>query len=369
MLHIIVNPASSSGRGARVWKAVEKQIREDGQPYAVHFSTPVKGIEQICEEITSDGQENTLLILGGDGSMNEAVNGIRNFERTRVGFLQIGSGNDLQRDMHLPKDQREIIASVLRGQVVRRCDVGEVLFHDRHSILPGWEDPRYARRLFNVGCGIGFDAECCWAAASSRFKSVLNALRLGKLIYLAAAIRLIFTSQMADCEITFEGGTGCEADGGAGVSVGSDAGNASNGDAGSMSESGAGSTAGVAGGGAGNTSHPEGTSLHYKKLLFAACMNHQYQGGGFRFCPHASADDGRIDLCTASDIARPNFFRIFPHAYNGGHLRYRGVTEERSVSFTIRTDRPLWVQTDGEVTCRSSHITVRLLPGQLRLVI
>ena len=334
MLHIIVNPASSSGRGARVWKAVEKQIREDGQPYTVHFSTPARGIEQICEEITSDGNENTLLILGGDGSMNEAVNGIRNFERTRVGFLQIGSGNDLQRDMHLPRDQREIIASVLRGQVVRRCDVGEVLFHDRHSILPGWEDPRYARRLFNVGCGIGFDAECCWAAASSRFKSVLNALRLGKLIYLAAAIRLIFTSQMADCEIKFEGGTGCEADGDAG-----------------------------------NTSHPEGTSLHYKKLLFAACMNHQYQGGGFRFCPHASADDGRIDLCTASDIARPNFFRIFPHAYNGGHLRYRGVTEERSVSFTIRTDRPLWVQTDGEVTCRSSHITVRLLPGQLRLVI
>ena len=326
MLHIIVNPASSSGRGARVWREVEKQVREDGQPYQVHFSTPAQGIEQICAEITSGGQENTLLILGGDGSMNEAVNGIRDFDRTRIGFLQIGSGNDLQRDMHLPKDRREIIASVLRGDVVRRCDVGEVLFHDRHSILPGWEDTRYASRRFNVGCGIGFDAECCWAAASSRFKSVLNALRLGKLIYLAAAIRLIFFSQTADCEITFEKGSE-------------------------------------------NTSCAEGTRLHYRNLLFAACMNHQYQGGGFRFCPHASADDDRIDLCVASDIARPDFFRIFPHAYNGGHLRYRGITEERSGAFTIRTDRPLWVQTDGEVTCRSSHITVCLHPGALQLVI
>ncbi len=326
MLHIIVNPSSSGGQSARIWKEIKPIITAGGCTFKIHLSTPDHGIEQICEEITSDGSENTLFILGGDGSMNEAVNGIRDFEKTRVGFLQVGSGNDLSRDMDLPGEHLRIVEAVLRNEVKRRCDVGEVIFHDRSSCLPGTEGERYARRLFNVGCGIGFDAECCEAAAASRFKAVLNAMRMGKLIYIASALRLIFTSSTANCEITFEEGDE-------------------------------------------NTSRPVGTKLSYKNLLFASFMNHQYQGGGFQFCPHASADDARLDLCTASNIKRPQFFRIFPTAYAGGHLRYPGITEERSGAFTFRANKPLWVQTDGEVFCQSSHITVRLLPGKLQLVI
>ena len=94
MLHIIVNPTSSSGRGKSKWDKIESRFKESGVPYKVHYSSPINSIEKICEELTSRGEECTLVILGGDGTMNAVVNGIRDFEKTRVGFLQTGSGND-----------------------------------------------------------------------------------------------------------------------------------------------------------------------------------------------------------------------------------------------------------------------------------
>ena len=135
MFHIIVNPQSSTGRGKSKWEKIEQHFIKSGAAYKVHYSSPANSIEKICGELTSIGEECTLVILGGDGTMNAVVNGIRDFERTKVGFIQTGTGNDLVKGLGISSDIETLIDSILRNEVVRVCDIGRVTYHNRSSIL------------------------------------------------------------------------------------------------------------------------------------------------------------------------------------------------------------------------------------------
>ena len=52
MYHIIINPASRSGKGQKGWEKAEPLFRESGEEYEAHFSTEEKGIRDIVRELT-----------------------------------------------------------------------------------------------------------------------------------------------------------------------------------------------------------------------------------------------------------------------------------------------------------------------------
>ena len=329
MYHIIVNPASRSGQGQEIWKRIEPAFLESGVTYQLHLSKNKGDITRLCRELTGQadsGEPVRLVILGGDGSMNEAVNGIQNFENTLVGYVMSGSGNDLARDLLADISEEEQLQRILKGEVVRRIDVGEVEYHDEDASHP--EAPDHAAgsvHRFNISCGIGYDAQACWIADHSSIKKLLNALHLGQLVYIFSAIRSIAVCPLTDAEVTME--PDGEADTGSGPRV-----------------------------------YP------VKRFLLGVGMNHRYQGGGYKFCPDAVNDDGMLDYCVAGDFKRLSFFRIFPGINKGLHLKEPGIFPERSHVARIRTRQPLWVHTDGEVERESADITLRALPGVLQLM-
>ena len=189
MFHIIVNPGSCSGRGLDNWHKIEPRFKENGEAYKVYCSSIDKTIRELAAEITS-GTEDVikLVVLGGDGSVNEAVNGIRDFKKTRLGFIPVGSGNDLSLSLGLPGEQERIIDRILRGEVLRSVDIGELITHNRsceldpvsHAPIPGLQEPHKSgeRWLFNISSGIGFDAAICQQAVISPFNQFLNRLSL-----------------------------------------------------------------------------------------------------------------------------------------------------------------------------------------------
>ena len=343
MFHIIVNPGSCSGRGLENWHKIEPRFQENGEDYKVYCSSIDKTIRELAAEITTNkmdaaskadasGTEDVikLVVLGGDGSVNEAVNGIRDFQKTRLGFIPVGSGNDLSLSLGLPDDRDRIIDRILKGEVVRSVDIGELITHNRsceldpvsHEPIPGLQEPHKSGEhwLFNISSGIGFDAAICQQAVISPFKKVLNRLSLGKLIYISVAIRLIMTSPMVPMRITLRGDDGS-------------------------------------------------SRICSRRGLLAVCMNQTYEGGGFMFCPGSSDQDRQVDMCMAGDINRLNFFHIFPKVYKGGHVGMKGIRTARCRSMTIETGQPLWVHTDGEVNFKSSRITLGVYPEKLQLML
>ncbi len=316
MIKAVVNPAGAGGKTIRTWETVKTILKEKGAECEIFFSSPTRSITEIVSDITSKGEEVTLLVLGGDGTMNLAVNGIQDFEKTKAAFLSCGSGNDLAKALNLPKDPETCIEQVLAGNIVRTLDVGELTLHSLYDDQGNPVKDFSPLRRFNISSGIGFDAEICAYVERSEIKKVLNAVHMGKLSYIAEALKVIFTYQNVKAEMVIDG-------------------------------------------------NPE----VYEELLFTAGMNTAYEGGGFRFAPDAVSDDGMLDFCVGNQLSRFDFFRIFPYAYSGAHVKFKGVSIRRGVKAEIKAEAPMWVHTDGEVIGRSDHITLSISDQKMKMVI
>lgn len=57
----------------------------------------VKLSRQLTSSLSPEGEDVHLVVLGGDGTANEAVQGIADFSRTRFSYIPTGSSNDLAR--------------------------------------------------------------------------------------------------------------------------------------------------------------------------------------------------------------------------------------------------------------------------------
>ncbi len=192
MYTFIVNPHARSGLGQKVWDELETILKKKNVPYEVYFTKYQKHATKITSEVTSDGSEHTVVALGGDGTVNEVVNGIQNFEKTILGYIPIGSSNDFARGLELPTNPVEALNNILECPHLLPMNVGELSYKNK-------------RRRFAVSSGIGFDADICHEAVVSRVKYLLNKLKLGKLTYVCIALHRLFVTQPCECTITMDG--------------------------------------------------------------------------------------------------------------------------------------------------------------------
>lgn len=345
--HVVVNPAGASGKTGRIWKKVEPLFKESGVDYTVYFSTDKHGIETICREleeryvlnkpkedlseavsdicrveeelVTKKDKKcsfdktylkakepmNALIIVGGDGSVNEAINGFQNFSSFLIGYIPAGSANDLAKGMALPKDPRIVAERILKGAVHRKTDVGELKYLDNGET-----------RRFLISSGIGFDAAICEMSLRSKYKDALNKIGLGGLIYLFSAFRLINKQQAGFADLILD----------------------------------------------------KEKPIHYDRLLLLACMNNRYEGGGFEFAPDANTQDGILNLCTADPVSNAYFYLAFPFARFGKHLTLKRIHALKAKVIEVKTEFPMWVHTDGEVKRRANHIRISIQAEQIELL-
>ena len=231
MLCFIVNEHSRSGKGAKIWKEAEAVLKKKNIAYE-SYVTQYEGhafslAHDICECGADDIQ---LVVVGGDGTANEVINGMTHFEKVRFGVIPTGSGNDLARGLGITGTPTEVIGHVLNCREDYVMDLGQVSWN-------GCEKPR----LFAISAGAGLDALVCKKALKSKVKDALNKLHLGKLTYLFLTVQSLFTMQTTDAGAVFDG---------------------------------------------------KGQKNH-KKMIFAAAMNFRAEGGGVPMAPGADAQESR----------------------------------------------------------------------------
>lgn len=191
MYSFIVNPNAKSGLGQIVWDDLETLLKKSSVVYEVYFTKYQKHATDIVKKLTSDGSEHIIVALGGDGTVNEVVNGIVDFDKTILGYIPIGSSNDFARGLSLPTDHIEALKNILRCPHLVKMDVGEIRYKNKV-------------RRFAVSAGIGFDADICHEAVVSRVKKFLNKLKLGKLTYVLIALHRLFLTKPCDITITLD---------------------------------------------------------------------------------------------------------------------------------------------------------------------
>jgi len=149
---VIVNPAAGGGRVARRWPSLERALMQAGVGFTVARSDQSGHAESLAHEAVMRGFRR-LLAVGGDGTLNEVINGAcvtgaAASEDVAVGAAPLGSGNDWARGLALPAAPRAFARCMAAGRT-RSVDLGRIDFTGPQAVP--------ARHFLNVA-GAGIDA-------------------------------------------------------------------------------------------------------------------------------------------------------------------------------------------------------------------
>ena len=182
---IIVNPAAGRGRARKTWEStVRPMLRSGGLPFEEVYEERPGAAVPLAEQAAREGYS-VVTVVGGDGTVHEALNGLLNAPvatRPALAVIPGGTGNDFARGVGLPKDMIAAARLLLDGAQRRRVDVGKV--NDRY---------------YGTISGVGFDAEV--AAEVNRWPKWVA----GTVVYTAGILKKLITYRCAPARITIDG--------------------------------------------------------------------------------------------------------------------------------------------------------------------
>ncbi len=162
-LLVIHNPTAGRGERRRL-AAVLTALRKEAVQVELHATGSAGDAERTARDCGPD--IDVLVVAGGDGTINEAINGLMMRERSpALGIIPIGTTNVLSRDLRIPR-QADALARLLADGRTRDIHVG-----------------RANGRYFSLMCGVGMDAHIV-NRTSLRLKK-----RIGKLAYILQGLR------------------------------------------------------------------------------------------------------------------------------------------------------------------------------------
>ncbi|BCJ85147.1 diacylglycerol/lipid kinase family protein [Effusibacillus dendaii] len=99
---LIVNGQAGKGKTRTRWIRLEGYLQTFGIHYDVHFTTRPKAAIEVVKHAAAN-QYTHVIAVGGDGTVNEVVNGIAG-QNIVFGVLPTGTGNDFARMLQIPVD-------------------------------------------------------------------------------------------------------------------------------------------------------------------------------------------------------------------------------------------------------------------------
>jgi YegS/Rv2252/BmrU family lipid kinase len=188
-IQLIFNPMADRGRSGqrasdlRALLADHGGVEWHGTEYPAHAS-------EIAAQAADRGFE-TVVALGGDGTVHEVVNGLMRIppeRRPRLGIVPIGSGNDFAYAVGLPLNPEQAVQRLFAGGE-RRADVALI------------RDGSGRSEYFNNTAGIGFDGAINIRTRKVKFVT-------GFLMYLTGTLQSIALNFDAPhLRVEYDGGT------------------------------------------------------------------------------------------------------------------------------------------------------------------
>lgn len=302
---VIANPAAHSGKGAAGIGQVRQLLAHHGTTMAVDVRETTRSGDARRMAAEAVGYD-TVMVLGGDGVIHEAVNGLMSLDaaaRPQVGIIPMGTGNDFARTLGIRlNDVPSALAQLLAGEVAT-VDLGFVT----SDACP--EGTYFAETL-----SFGLDAVIALDTTERRAEGTRQE---GEALFASSALRMFAHARAAwPCVVRLDGGAEQE--------------------------------------------------LH--ELIFAV-QNGPTYGGGFRICPKASPHDGRLDVCyNVRHPWVPHLLVLLGLARFGRHTFSRAVRMRQVERVELRFEREAPCQVDGE-ELRGTRFEARVVPAALRVIV
>jgi len=309
---LIVNPRAANGATGRHFDDISAAVRAAVGEHAYAFTERPMHASELARRALREGAE-LVIAVGGDGTINEVVNGF--FEApahgdpprpvrpgAALGILPRGTGGDLRRTVGLDGDLRAC-APRLSGER-RPIDVGHIDFIDSKG------QPT-ARYFINVAeAGVGSDVV--------RIANSSSKLLGGKLTFAVASLRALAGWRDVIVRWSLDGGP-----------------------------------------------FQEGPVTTF------AVANGRCFGGGMIVAPGALLDDGLFHVTIWSGYSLSDFVLRSAAMYDGSHVKLKGTRTATARSVRLEPSPgargPVNIEADGELMGRLPA-TFTVVPGALRLV-
>ncbi len=306
---VIVNPHSHSGKTRRDWRTLEPALASVYPYMSVAFTRRRGEATTLVAAALREGHSE-IVAVGGDGTINEAVNGFFDSEGSVspdavLAFVSSGTGGDFRQAFGLDESGPDAVAH-LRKAHVRPIDVGRVRFLSRDGV----PRTRYFANIASFGLsGMIVDAvnrsnvaKLFGGKFAFGFHSALGLARYG-----GRAVRLIVDS-------TFD---------------------------------------------------------EIVNISTVAVANGRTFGAGMQVAPDAKPDDGQFDVVVIANGPRAQMLADMKLIYTGEHLgnpNVRVVRGRKVVAAPVAEThgRPVLIETDGEGVGRLPA-TFEILPRALNV--
>lgn len=172
---VIVNPAAGAGKTAKEWPRIMSLFQQHGLRFE-HELTGGPGHAVELARLAALDSYDMVVSVGGDGTINEIVNGIYtsgNIQNTTLGIISTGTGGDYIRTLGVPRCSDKACQILLQPKK-RTVDLGIVEYTNNGQMI---------ERVFANFAGMGFDAEIV-KRTTQQFKMLgsLSSYLIGALI-------------------------------------------------------------------------------------------------------------------------------------------------------------------------------------------
>jgi len=191
--HVIANPNACEKKSLNRWSKVAKRFDEVGLKYEFYKADDRGMGIALASRLCQEGHQH-LIVVGGDGTINEVVNGIMSsgvdVHDVCLAVIPLGRGNDWTRTHQYPDTLEACVEMFLCGGFLRH-DVGKVrTFIDEREV---------AQRFFINIAGFGFDAEVIYDDTYNKPHFI------GISTYILSVLRCLFGSESPEVEVSAEG--------------------------------------------------------------------------------------------------------------------------------------------------------------------
>ena len=313
MIYFIVNPKAASGRSLKKWETLERLIGKREMMYQVYMTECPGHAVKIAAALTAGEDravEKTLVVLGGDGTLNEVLQGLRFQAKIKLAYIPAGSANDFSKGLGLPANPKRALSYILdRESPCRVLDYGMITCASAgHAPL---------HRRFLVSSGLGFDAAVCRSLNGSQVKKVCNRLHMGRVAYMVVGLWQLLIHRRCSGELVLDGGR----------------------------------------------------RIPLRRISFISAHILPGEGGGFRFAPDADPQDGTLSLCVVSGVSKLELIPILAFALFGIRRLPKGAENFQCREAEISLQEVLPTHTDGEVFEKMKEVHFRCESRKLRLIV
>lgn len=187
---LIVNPVAGAGRTAKKWPYIKQLLKNIGLRFEHDITEAPGHAIELAKSAVSKGYK-LIISVGGDGTINEIVNGMYatgEIKDIELGIIGTGTGSDYIRTIGVSKYYQESCQHLLNPTKIS-VDLG---------IVESIDNQQFGQRIFANFAGLGFDAEVV-RTTTKKFKSLG-----GKPAYLMGLLSTFATYKNHNVHLTID---------------------------------------------------------------------------------------------------------------------------------------------------------------------